>query len=122
MADIARANIVGSIVAGAIKSETLSLRDWFAGMALQGITNNPDSGIFLSWSSDELSEYAKRIAKLSYLYADEMIKASKEKRGMECSCCDNDGESYDINDVWMCKRCQMDIIKLRAASKEKSDG
>jgi len=60
----------------------MSLRDWYAGMALQGIAasrpnvNIPDEKDF---NVDGPHILAGRVAALSYLYADAMIKARGEK-------------------------------------------
>ena len=47
----------------------LSLRDWFAGMALQGAT------LFVNQHEDCYSEYVAEIARESYLIADAMLVA-----------------------------------------------
>ena len=47
----------------------MSLRDWFAGMALQGLSEPQDVGCS--------AEYYKRIAEKSYQIANEMMEARK---------------------------------------------
>jgi hypothetical protein len=50
----------------------MSLRDWFAGMALQGLVSSAGAGIF---TAEEAPRY--EIASYSYKYADTMLAARK---------------------------------------------
>jgi hypothetical protein len=52
----------------------MSLRDWFAGMALQGLVSSAGAGIF---TAGEVPRY--EIASYSYKYADAMIAAREAK-------------------------------------------
>ena len=52
----------------------MSLRDYFAAKALNGLIACPSTGGSLT----KESEIAKAFAKLSYMYADEMLKARSE--------------------------------------------
>jgi hypothetical protein len=55
-----------------------NLRDWFAGLALQGLLAGPNAP---KKSGNEYAEqYAVRVAEEAYLFADAMIQASMEGR------------------------------------------
>ena len=56
--------ITGKIVGG------MSLRDWFAGMALQGMVAQPNDHTF-TW--DYTKEVRQRLAVKAYQYADAML-------------------------------------------------
>ena len=54
---------------GVRAEDGMSLRDWFAGMALQGTIGYPD---FQQWGDDQIACFA-------YSQADAMLKARQEK-------------------------------------------
>ena len=54
----------------------MTLRDWMAGMALQGITANNDHVLNLpgDYGKDNNLPYTESVAKIAYAYADAMLK------------------------------------------------
>ncbi|SER16675.1 hypothetical protein SAMN05216522_1135 [Rosenbergiella nectarea] len=53
-----------------VQQEGMTLRDYFAAKAMQGILSDPDAGLL----SDDLSRYSK----IAYQTADSMLKARGE--------------------------------------------
>jgi hypothetical protein len=53
----------------------MSLRDWFAGMALQGMLAFPEDEA----TSESFAQITKRFSEGAYVYADAMLAARKAK-------------------------------------------
>ena len=61
-----------------ITEQGMTLRDYFAAKAMQAMLASPELMVVVT-SDQVLGEYAKqRIAKLSYKYADAMLKAREQ--------------------------------------------
>jgi len=61
---------VGEIMFGKV-TQTRSLRDWFAGMALQGMLSNPDTTKAVSFNPDQWAACAGELA-------DAMLRAREQ--------------------------------------------
>ena len=71
MGKIERHNpVTGQTILSPIMTGGMTLRDWFAGQAIAGFAANPKNR---EWT-------ARKCAYDAYQYADEMIKARKEKQ------------------------------------------
>lgn len=53
----------------------MSLRDYFAAKAMQGLLSDP---LFRPTQDENLHEFPRRVADRSYIYADAMLKAREE--------------------------------------------
>ena len=56
-------------------TDGMTLRDWFAGMAMQGLAANAGNGFNEAYSSGHIGEVLSGATRLSYALADEMLKA-----------------------------------------------
>lgn len=72
----------------------MSLRDWFAGMAMQGMMANSE---FCEWSPSSIAEY-------SYDQSDYMLKAREIEREEEWGCPICDDKEEDFRECIMCSR------------------
>ena len=56
----------------------MDLRDYFAAKAMQGMLSNPEFLQVVTKEEVNGSDYASRVAKVSYKYADAMMEARKK--------------------------------------------
>ena len=60
------------------EKENLCLRDWFAGMALQGLLSNPEIIVWTDLEKDDPSTYKHNVEYYAFQAADEMIIERKK--------------------------------------------
>jgi hypothetical protein len=61
------------------EEQSMDLRDWFAGHALQGLLAGPNAP--KKSRAESPDQYAERVAEEAYLFADAMMREQKKLNG-----------------------------------------